>query len=172
MSTLAWMVIAPAILAFMIAPLLAFLVGRRLPAEHEASRSVHVAAKRETVFALLVDVAAIPRWRKTIGKVDLVAREPRVRFREHGAQGALELEIDESIAPGKLVLRTSPARRMAFEGTWTYSLEEDADGTRVTLIERGQVHSPLARLFAAYLLGHPTHVERTLAALVARFAKR
>jgi uncharacterized protein YndB with AHSA1/START domain len=170
-STLVVMVLVPAAIAFVAAPTLLYLWGRSLPSEHEASRSVRVGAARDAVYRLLVDVRAIPRWRKTIRAVDLVASEPRVRFREHGAQGALELEIEESVAPSKIVLRAAPARRMAFEGTWTYELADDQDGTRVTLTERGLVRSPLARLFARYVLGDATHVERTLAALAARFRR-
>jgi uncharacterized protein YndB with AHSA1/START domain len=169
-STIVWMVVVPALVAFGGLPLVLFLWGRRLPAEHETSRSVRVVAERDDVFALLADVRAIPRWRKRVGRVEVIATEPRVRFREYGAQGTLELEIDEAIPPSKLVLRAAPARRMAFEGTWTYTLDDDGGGTRITLKERGIVRSPIARVFAIYVLGHATHVERTLDALKARFA--
>lgn len=169
MSSLALVVVVPALLAFVLAPIVVFVVGSRLPPDHEASASAHVRARPDDVMTLLSDVRAIPRWRKTVRRVDVVAREPSLRFREHGAQGALELEVAEQ-APGKLVLRTAPARRMVFEGTWTYTLAAEEEGTRVTLTERGTVRSPLARVFSAYVLGHRTHVERTIAALVQRFA--
>ncbi len=171
MSTLAAMVLVPAALAFVLCPSLLYLWGRSLPTEHVTSRSVRVPAPCEAVFALLVDVRAIPRWRASIRRVDLVVSEPRVRFREHGAQGALELEIEEAVASSKLVVRAAATRRMAFEGTWTYELADDEGGTRVTLTERGAVRSPLARVFATYVLGHATHVERTLAALSKRFRR-
>jgi uncharacterized protein YndB with AHSA1/START domain len=172
MSLLAPMLVSAATLAFVIAPAMLHLWGRTLPPEHEASRSVHVAAAPADVFALLADVRAIPRWRKTVRSVQTIAETPRVRFRERGAQGTLELEIEQSVAPSRLVLRTAPVRRMIFSGTWTFELDLDGDGTRVTLTERGTVHAPIARLFAAYALGHATHVERTLAALTAHFRKR
>lgn len=171
MSTLLLVVLVPAAVAFGVVPLLLHLWGRTLPPTHEARQQVHVAAPPERVFELLVDVRAIPRWRKTVRAVDLLESEPRVRFREHGPQGALVLEIDEQLAPSKIVLRAPAAHRMAFEGTWTYELEQQDEGTRVTLTERGTVRSPFARLFAAYVLGHSTHVERTLAALTRRFQR-
>jgi uncharacterized protein YndB with AHSA1/START domain len=170
-GSIAAIVLVPAAIAFGLMPLLVWLWGRRLPSRHETRRTVRVAATREAVFALLTDVRAIPKWRKWVGRVDRLASEPRVRYREYGPQGTLELEIEEATAPSKLVLRTAPRRRMVFEGTWTYELEVDDDGCRVTLTERGEVRSAMARVFAIYVLGHATHVERTLAALVSHFAR-
>jgi uncharacterized protein YndB with AHSA1/START domain len=170
-TTFAWLTLAAAAIAFAGLPVALYLWGRRLPSTHETTRSICVRASRDDVFALLSDVRAIPRWRKMVGRVDVLAREPRVRYREYGPQGTLELEMDEAVAPSKLVLRAAPARRMAFEGTWTYELEDDEGGTKVSLTERGVVRSPLARVFAIYVLGHATHVERTLAALSARFSR-
>lgn len=164
-------VLVPALLAFGLAPVLVALRGRALPETHEVTRRAHVAAPPAEVFALLRDVRAIPRWRKTVGRVAIVAREPRLRFREHGAQGALEIEVEEEREPDRLVLRAVPARPMAFEGTWTYVLTPDGEGTRVTLTERGRIPAPFARVIATYVLGRATHVERTLSAL-ARYLRR
>jgi uncharacterized protein YndB with AHSA1/START domain len=169
MAEFVYALLAALMVAFVALPLVLVAWGRRLPADHEASRSVYVAAKPAAVFALLTDVRAIPRWRKTVRSV---ARIDESRFRERSGQGTLELEIEERIAPSKLVLRTSPTRSMVFTGSWTYELVAEDDGTRVTLTERGHVQSPIARLFAAYMLGHATHVERTVAALAAHFGAR
>jgi uncharacterized protein YndB with AHSA1/START domain len=168
---LALVVLVPAAIAFGVVPLMLFLWGRTLPSTHQARQSAHVTASPEAIFALLIDVRAIPRWRPTVRRVVPIATEPYVRYREHGAQGALVLEIEAQVPPSKLALRTAPAQRMAFEGTWTYELTPEDDGTRVTLTERGTVRSPFARIFAIYVLGHHTHVERTLAALVKRFRR-
>lgn len=169
--TLIAFVLLPALVAFALAPALVYLWGRSMPETHEVSERVVVRAPPEKVFALLTDVRAIPRWRKTVRAVDLVASEPRVRFREHGAQGALELEIEEQVAPSKLALRTAGVRSMVFEGSWTYELEAEGEGTRVTLTERGVLRSPFARVFARYVIGPRTHVERTLAALAKRLGR-
>jgi len=170
-SLLALVVAVPAIVAFVVLPIVVYLWGRGLSERHEATASAHVRAKPDDVMALLTDVRAIPKWRKTVRRVDVVAKEPVLRFREHGAQGTLELEVAERDAPHRLVIRTAPARRMAFEGTWTYALAPEDDGTRVTLTEHGTVRSPIARVFSTYVLGHRTHVERTIAALVQRFGR-
>ncbi len=170
MSLFVSVVSIPALIAFVLVPIALVVWGRSLPADHEASASAHVRAAPDRVHALLADVRAIPKWRRTVRRVDIVAEEPRLRFREHGAQGTLELEVAEK-SPASLVLRTAPARRMVFEGSWTYTLVPEDDGTRVTLTERGSVRSPLARVFSKYVLGHRTHVERTIAALVQRFAR-
>jgi len=166
-----WFVVVPALIAFVGFPIALTLWGRRLPSAHTTTREVVVPAARERVFALLVDVRAIPRWRKTIRRVELLATEPRIRYREHGAQGALDLEMLEVTPLSKIVIHSTPTRRMAFEGTWTYTLENEGEVTRVRLREEGKVPSPVARVFAAYVLGHATHVERTLAALAGRFRR-
>ena len=171
MTLLAAMVLVPAFVAFGLAPLLVNLWGRRLPESHETRRSVHVPATPHEVFTLLADVRAIPRWRKTVRRVTILGTEPRLRFREHGAQGALELEIESSRSPDRLVVRAIPARPMAFEGSWTYELEPEADGTRATLTERGRIGHPIARVFAVHALGRATHGVRTLAALAHHFRR-
>ena len=35
-----------------------------------------------------------------------------------------------------------------FDGTWTLTLAPDGDGTRVTIVERGTIHSALFRALA------------------------
>lgn len=164
-------VLVPAALAFGVLPLGLVLWGRRLPESHEVTRSAHVSAKQGDVLALLRDARAIPRWRKTVRRVAVITSEPTLRYREHGSQGALEIEVEEIHVPDRIVLRAVPARPMAFSGTWTYELAPEGDGTRVTLTERGRIPSPFARLVATQVLGRATHVERTLSAL-ARYLRR
>jgi ribosome-associated toxin RatA of RatAB toxin-antitoxin module len=154
-----------ALLAFALLPLALYGAGRRLPRAHVASRSVRVAASPDDTFALISDVAGYPRWRKHVARVQIVRRDPTVRFRERGRHGMLELEVEASRAPERFVLATVTGSRAIFTGTWTFELASDGDGTRVTLTERGDVSSPIARLFARYVLGHESNVARTLADL-------
>jgi hypothetical protein len=160
-----------ALVAFALVPLVLYGLGARLPRAHVAKRSVHVPASRDRVFALIADVAAHPRWRKRIGRVQIVAREPRLRLIERGKDGTIELEVEESCPPERFVLRTVPVRRAIFAGTWTFALQGEDGGTRVTLEEQGEIGSPIARLFARYVLGHGANVERTLADLRSHFGK-
>lgn len=160
-----------ALVAFGLVPLVLYVVGTRLPKAHVATRNVQVDASRETVFALIADVAGHPRWRKRVARVQILATEPRIRFRERGKDGTLELEVEESRAPERFVLSTVAGQRAIFTGTWTFELEKLDDGSRVTLTERGEVGSPIARLFARYVLGEGASIERTLADLRAHVAK-
>jgi hypothetical protein len=158
-----------ALVAFALVPLTLYGVGWRLSRDHVATRSAVVSAPIDAVFAVLADVALHPRWRKRVARVQIIARAPRLRFRQKGRDGTLELEVAESQAPSRFVLATVPGRRAIFTGTWTFELSAEGDATRVTLTERGEIASPIARVFAEYLLGHATNVERTLGDLGAHF---
>ncbi len=158
-----------AVVAFALVPLVLYVLGRRLPRAHVASRSVYVPSPPETVFAVIADVAAHPRWRKRVKRVKILRTEPRVHVRERGLDGTLELEVEESRAPERFVLRALPGRRAIFAGTWTFELASEDEGTRVTLTEAGEVSSPIARLFARHVLGEGANVERTLADLRSHF---
>lgn len=172
MSTALIGLVVSALVAFGGVPLLLATLGRRLPPSHEASRSGFVAAPPARVFALLADPKLAPRWRKGVHFVRVLDTEPRLRFQERSGQGSLVLEVEEAVAPTRLVIRTAPMRRMVFSGTWTYALAPEDDGTRVTLTERGEVRSPIARLFMHHVLGEATNVNRTIDALQKHFARR
>lgn len=160
-----------AAVAFALVPVVVVAAGRRLPPAHVVRREIWLKASPTTIFAKLEDVASYPRWRRHVARVQVVRREPRVQFRERGRHGMLELEVAEARAPERFVLRVVPGSRAIFTGTWTFELAEEDDGTRVTLTEDGEVASPVARLFARYVIGDASNVERTLADLKASFGR-
>lgn len=173
MGSFALVIVFSALLAFGGVPLALLLVGRRLPAEHVATRSVHVAAPRERVFDLLLDVRAAPRWRSDVTHVAVVAREPRLRYRERGRFGLVLFEVEEASRPERFVTRVVPERGdMAFSGRWLWTLAEDeGGGTHVTLVEEGAVRSPIHRALMRHLFGTASTLDRTLAGL-ARHLRR
>ena len=153
-----------AAIAFAAVPLVLHAIGSRLPRAHVVQHGVHVAARPARVFAVIADVASHPKWRKRLGRVQILSDAP-LRYRERGRDGMLELEVEESRAPERFVIRTAQSSRGIFTGTWTFDLAEEDEGTRVTLTERGEIASPVARLFARWVLGHGANVERTLSEL-------
>ncbi len=166
MGTFAVVIAVSALVAFGGVPLALFLVGRRLPVEHVATRSLHVAAPRERIFDLLVDVRAAPRWRSDVTHVAVVAREPRLRYRERGRFGLVLFEVEEAARPERFVTRVVPERGdMAFSGRWLWTLAEEDGGTRVTLVEEGTVRSAIYRALMHHLFGTSSTIDRTLSGL-------
>jgi uncharacterized protein YndB with AHSA1/START domain len=97
-------------------------------------RSIRINASRERIFALLTDVAEIPRW------MPVTTLEPRVG-------GRVEFVKDEVRAQGE-VTEFDPPRTVAYTWDWVhqplgastevrFELEEDGDATIVHLWHRG-----------------------------------
>ena len=55
--------------------------------------------------------------------------------------------------------------------TWTFELAADADGTRVTLTERGEVDNPIFRFLSRFVFGQTGTIDSCLRALEAKFAQ-
>ncbi|HZD05714.1 MAG TPA: hypothetical protein VE173_12380, partial [Longimicrobiales bacterium] len=57
---------------------------------------------------------------------------------------------------------------LPFGGTWTYVLEPDAGGTRVTLTEDGEIYNPFFRFMARFVFGYDGTMRSYLDGLEAR----
>ncbi|HEX8170282.1 MAG TPA: SRPBCC family protein [Thermoanaerobaculia bacterium] len=134
------------------------LVGALLPKRHEVSRSVVLAAPPEAVFAKIADVAASPRWRRDVQRVELL---DAAHFREHGKNGAVTYELVERDAPRRLVTRIAD-RNLGYSGSWTYDLAAEGGGTRVTITERGEVTNVIFRFLSRFVFGHTATIDRYL----------
>jgi uncharacterized protein YndB with AHSA1/START domain len=150
--------------------LVAAIAGYALPKAHVASRNARLAAAPERVFAVLTDVDRYPAWRSDVRTVEVIAREP-LRWREHGSNGAITFEVQESSAPTRLVTRIADTS-LPFGGTWTFALSAAAErGTAVTITENGEVHNPIFRFMSRFVFGHSATVERYLSDLRRQFDK-
>ena len=149
--------------------LVAAIAGYALPKGHVASRDARLAAPPERVFAVLTDVDRYPAWRSDVRTVEVIAREP-LRWREHGSNGAITFEVQESSAPTRLVTRIADTS-LPFSGTWTFALSAADRGTTVTITENGEVYNPIFRFMSRFVFGHSATVERYLSDLRAQVDK-
>jgi hypothetical protein len=141
---------------------LVVLIGYALPAEHTASRSARVRKSPRETFDVIRDVASGPAWRRDLARVEVLAAPGgKVRFREEGRHGAILFEIEADDAPRRLVTRIAD-EALPFGGTWTYELEPDGSGTRVTITERGVVKNPVFRFMSRFVFGHAATIEAYL----------
>ncbi|MFO7893476.1 MAG: SRPBCC family protein [Longimicrobiales bacterium] len=134
--------------------LVASAVGTRLPVHHTATVSAHIDAPPDRVWALLIDVERFPAWRPDVEAVTrLEDADGGPTWRESLGSGTLTFETVAIDSAERLVVRIAD-HDLPFAGAWTYELEPDAGGTRLTITENGEIHNPLFRFMSRYVFGH------------------
>ena len=156
-----WVVIALLALAALVVAVL--VVGWSLPVKHRASRSMRIGARPAAVFALISNAGDYPRWRTGVSRIELLAGDPTApsRFREHSSDGAITYEVAERVPDRRIVTRIAD-EGLPFGGRWTYELEPDGEGTRLSITEDGEVYNPLVRFVSRFVMGHTASIDRYL----------
>ena len=140
--------------------------GYALPVAHVATREAQLAAPPDRVFAALDGVEDYPRWRSDVESVEIVARTPRLQWRENGDNGTITFELEGRDPPRQMVTRIAD-RTLPFGGTWTFALQPSGSGTRLTITENGEVYNPLFRVMSRFVFGHTATIEKYLEDLTA-----
>lgn len=143
-------------------------VGYALPQGHVAERSATVAASVERVFTTISDVGSYPTWRTDITKVEVLRQHP-LKWREYSGSDAITFEVVESHRPQLLRARIADPE-LPFGGTWTYALEPNGSGTRLTITEHGEVYNPIFRFMSRFVFGHTATIDKYLQALAAHLS--
>ena len=117
------------------------LVGVFLPVNHEASRSADLPKPPEVVFALLSDVNNYQAW---------------------WPGATVKSEVVDSQSPSKIVTRVIGETQ--FGGTWTIDVAPTANGSRVTITERGEIYNVIFRTLSKFVFGYTSTMEDCLAA--------
>lgn len=147
------------------------LVGLVLPQSHVASRSTRIDQPPDAVWAAITNIAESPSWRADVKSIEMRApKDGRSAWIEHGSGGAVPMAVSEALPPRRLVTRID-ADDLAFGGTWTFELQEDRGGTRITITERGEVYNPIFRALARFVFGHTAALETYLKNLAKRFGQ-
>jgi uncharacterized protein YndB with AHSA1/START domain len=146
-------------------------IGYALPVAHVASRDATLPAPPERVFAALQDVDRFPSWRSDVKSVDVLARTPRLRWREDGSNGPITFEVQEHDPPRRMVSRIADTS-LPFGGSWTYVLTPAGTGTRIAITENGEVYNPLFRFMSRFVFGHTATMEAYLRDLQRYLEKR
>jgi uncharacterized protein YndB with AHSA1/START domain len=148
--------------------LVVYVIGLLVPQSHIASSSARFAAKPDTLWASLTDVAAFPQWRRDVTRVEILPDENGQRgWREYGRQGTVTYRVVESVPPQRLVSRIADDH-LPYGGSWTYELAPAGDGTRLTITERGEIYNPVFRFVARFVMGYTATMNGALRALGAR----
>jgi hypothetical protein len=113
------------------------------------------------VLAVIADVGAQPEWRE-VGKVTRTAEG----WEEATPRGEKIAFLAEEMSKTRIRLRfTSDA---GYSGAWEAALEPVAGGTRMAVVERATVPSPLGRIIARLMFDPGAFATQYLAALKAR----
>lgn len=144
-------------------------VGTMLPAEHSVSVSRRVAGSQAEVWSVLSEPGRYPEWRTEVREVTVTSyHEGLARsWRETTAEGTLTYRTVEADSPRGLVVEIAD-EHLPYGGRWTYGLEPDRDGTRVTITEDGIVRDPFFRFFSRFVFGHETTARDFLESLDAQ----
>lgn len=166
-GTARWIVVGLALPVLAVAA--AVTIGWMLPEVHTATVDRVVAGSPEEVWAVITDVAAFPTWRSEVARVEVTeSPDGVVSWVESGTSGTLPMSITRREPPSLLVTRIGEG--LPFGGTWTYRLEPLGNGTRVTLVEDGEVYNPFFRFVSRFVMGHEATMDRYLDALEGRMA--
>lgn len=157
MKVLVWIGLALCLVAGLL-----LIVGWLLPATREGRAEVVIAAPAPRIVEVIADVEAQVDWRTGIaavertaeGWVEVTARGERISFR-----------ADEM---GDARIRLHFASDAGYSGEWEAVLTPDSTGTRVAVVERAVVPSPLGRILARIFFDPEEFATRYLSALKAR----
>jgi uncharacterized protein YndB with AHSA1/START domain len=164
-----WIGIAVALVVVLL--LVVAIVGWLLPREHVASSTAVYRQPIDAVWKALVTIEEHPSWRHGLTKVEhLPPRDGRACYREHGSSGPLTFVVERDVPPRLRVGRI--VDEAAFGGTWTFALEPEAGGTRLTITEDGWIANPIFRALARFAFGYHGTQVRYLEDLGGKFGER
>src|SRR6185503_11273300 len=103
-----------------------FIAGSLMPQNHTASRSTRLSVPPDSVWAVITDVVAFPRWRQDVAVVEkLPSRDGKVVWKETSAsRNSLTFEAETAEQPRHLVTRITE-KGLPFGGSWDYAIVPD-----------------------------------------------
>ena len=123
------------------------IAGWLLPVKHEATRSAVIARPIDRVYADIANVDGYASWLEGV--------EP------------VKVRVEEAVPPSRFVTRIDDPGQ-PFGGTWTFTLAAEGSGTRVTILEHGEVYNPIFRFVSRFILGHTATMDAFLRSLAKR----
>ncbi len=142
-----------------------YVIGLMLPVQHTASLEADIAASTDEVWNRITMIEKYPEWRKEIKKVEYVSP---TRWIEYDKHNNTPYSIAESIPLQKWVI-VIDSKKLPYGGRWTYTINETADQTHISITEDGEVYNPIFRFISRYIMGHDATMKEYLAKLQASF---
>jgi uncharacterized protein YndB with AHSA1/START domain len=136
---------------------------------YTVARSLRSRRSPEEVWQVISDFAAVPSWHPELKTVErLPDRNGHEVWRETDRRGyPVQLETIEALAPLRLVRHISDEDG-PFSGQWEFDVQPAAQGSRITLTERGQIPNPFFRLMFWAFMTPAFYLEMYLRALATK----
>lgn len=142
-------------------------IGALLPRDHVAAAEALVSAPPERVAAIVREVEAQPKWRKSIRSIEVLEPSDRgLRYVERSDDGAIAFDFAEE-EQGRRFRSTIADPTLPFGGSWSIDVAPKRGGSLVRIEERGFVRNPVYRFFSALVFGHDRTVKSYLSDLQA-----
>jgi hypothetical protein len=138
--SLRFVVIGAVALLFIVGVVL--LIGWRLPPLREGRAEMMIAAPPERVLAVIADVETQPEWRQGIACITLTPEG----WDEVTARGETIRFVAEEMSVERVRLRFTSDR--GYAGRWEAQLVPEGGGTRISVVERAEIRSPIGRILA------------------------
>ena len=164
-----WLIRGGAAIAALI--IIVVIAGAMLPVTHSATRSVVLAKPPQDVWFAITDYPTHPSWRTSVKRIE---RQPdqnghSVWLEDYG-DFTLSFETMVNQPPFRLVRRIV-SNTAPFMGQWEYQLSPEPSGTRVVIVETGQVPNPIFRFVSRFIIGHHASLDEYLIALGRKFGE-
>ena len=151
--------------------LIVLVIGALLSKSHVVSRHIILRRPPGEIYQTVRDFSAAPSWRPDLERVEMISTgDNRVRFREHGKQGAVTYELVEDRRDERIVTRIAD-QDLGYSGTWTYTFKSEGGGTRVEITEAGDVSNILFRFLSRFVFAQSGTMEKYLTALGRKFGE-
>lgn len=118
-----------------------------------------MAAIAAIVIALIVGGLATPSMHVAARSIitPVPVDEAWKAVRDSAEHGTISFAVKEEGAPSRLVADRLDDSQQP-DGTWTWVLQPEGSGTRVTVTQRARIGNPIARFLATYV-GHTRQVD-------------
>ena len=143
----------------------AALLGSRLPREHRVASSILVPAELETVWQWVSDLEGQAVWNEDIQSVEsTVLPDGQALITQKTSFGDIPVLVRERVEPTRFKTEIY-GEAMGWGGSWTWTLEPESGGTRVTILEEGFVDGAVMRFLSAKLMGQHMAMDGALVAM-------
>jgi hypothetical protein len=145
-------------------------IGIELPISHVAECSATYTQPADSVWQAVFDDAASVQWRSDVASVTLIAGGAHPVWRETDSHGnRMDYVLTSAHAPVWFV-RSIAGKGLPFDGSWTYQLLPNGEGTELVITERGDIYNPVFRLVSR-MMGETTTMRRYLTDLGKHFGQ-
>jgi hypothetical protein len=150
---------------------LAAAVGFLVPKQTSVDRSAYFARSEKELWGAISGFAEQATWRSGVNRVfALPDRDGHPCWREIGENGALEYSVIGFTPPHHMMLQFSTPGG-SFRGSWTFKIEREEAGSRLTIAETGELDGVLRRILYLTVLDRSTEIDRYLIELGANFGE-